>query len=165
MLSADMIYRVDVCSLMQLPSPNKLKNKIIIKAKKMRPPGDLGVCAIDSKLDDTDDQEELNQSEDQIDGGKKLKKVLSKKLSKMVNICEAVKFSELLDERDIFYRMSSLSEGKAARFIVDSPQSFVEHTAAKLIRIYPSGIRTSSSNFNPVPFWNMGCQIGNFIHY
>lgn len=30
----------------------------------------------------------------------------------------------------------------------------------KLSRIYPGGFRTDSSNYNPVPMWNVGCQIG-----
>lgn len=30
----------------------------------------------------------------------------------------------------------------------------------KLSRIYPAGSRTDSSNYSPVPMWNVGCQIG-----
>lgn len=40
---------------------------------------------------------------------------------------------------------------------------FVQHTNFQLVRIYPKGSRTDSSNFHPVPFWNAGCQIGTFI--
>lgn len=29
-------------------------------------------------------------------------------------------------------------------------------------RIYPAGSRTDSSNYNPVPLWNAGCQIGTY---
>lgn len=35
----------------------------------------------------------------------------------------------------------------------------------KLSRIYPAGSRTDSSNYNPVPMWNVGCQIGTLIYF
>lgn len=28
-----------------------------------------------------------------------------------------------------------------------------------LSRVYPKGQRIDSSNYNPVPFWNVGCQM------
>ena len=38
--------------------------------------------------------------------------------------------------------------------------AFIHHNMDKLTRIYPAGSRTDSSNYNPVPMWNTGCQIG-----
>lgn len=38
--------------------------------------------------------------------------------------------------------------------------AFIHHNMDKLSRIYPAGSRTDSSNYNPVPMWNAGCQIG-----
>ena len=55
--------------------------------------------------------------------------------------------------------MSSFSEGKATRLISESTEDFIRHTERQLVRIYPAGSRTGSSNYNPVPFWNVGCQI------
>lgn len=37
---------------------------------------------------------------------------------------------------------------------------FVRHNSQKLSRIYPSGQRLQSSNYNPQDMWNGGCQIG-----
>lgn len=37
---------------------------------------------------------------------------------------------------------------------------YISHNIDKLSRIYPSGLRADSSNYNPVPLWNVGCQIG-----
>lgn len=37
---------------------------------------------------------------------------------------------------------------------------FVRHNIKQLSRIYPSGLRTDSSNYNPRELWNVGCQIG-----
>lgn len=43
---------------------------------------------------------------------------------------------------------------------------YIHHNTDKLSRIYPGGLRTDSSNYNPVPLWNAGCQIGeeNTMH-
>lgn len=38
---------------------------------------------------------------------------------------------------------------------------FVYHNSKQLTRVYPSGFRTDSSNFNPQEMWNAGCQIGD----
>lgn len=38
--------------------------------------------------------------------------------------------------------------------------AYIHHNMDKLSRIYPGGFRTDSSNYNPVPMWNVGCQIG-----
>lgn len=38
---------------------------------------------------------------------------------------------------------------------------FVFHNVRQLTRVYPSGFRTDSSNFNPQEMWNAGCQIGD----
>lgn len=37
---------------------------------------------------------------------------------------------------------------------------YIRHNVDKLSRVYPAGSRTDSSNYNPVPLWNAGCQIG-----
>ena len=37
---------------------------------------------------------------------------------------------------------------------------FVRHNSHQLSRIYPSGQRLQSSNYNPQDMWNGGCQIG-----
>lgn len=37
---------------------------------------------------------------------------------------------------------------------------FVQHNACQLTRVYPSGLRTDSSNYNPQELWIAGCQLG-----
>lgn len=41
-----------------------------------------------------------------------------------------------------------------------SGEDFIQHNQRFLCRIYPAGSRTSSSNYNPQEFWNVGCQLG-----
>jgi len=59
--------------------------------------------------------------------------------------------------------MSSFAENKAKKLIAKDLAAFVDYNTRQLSRIYPAGKRADSSNFNPVQFWNAGCQIGNKI--
>lgn len=52
-----------------------------------------------------------------------------------------------------------MPECTATKLVNLVPEEFVQHTKRFLTRIYPSGIRVDSSNFNPQDMWNCGCQI------
>ncbi|XP_029008713.1 1-phosphatidylinositol 4,5-bisphosphate phosphodiesterase zeta-1-like isoform X3 [Betta splendens] len=54
---------------------------------------------------------------------------------------------------------SSVAEKKARRLLRASGADFVQHNQRFLSRIYPAGSRTSSSNYNPQEFWNVGAQL------
>lgn len=43
--------------------------------------------------------------------------------------------------------------------VSSAANDYIRHNAEKLSRIYPAGVRTDSSNYNPVPLWNAGCQM------
>ena len=59
-----------------------------------------------------------------------------------------------------FYHMSSFAEAKAMGYCQSKGAFFTEYNKRQLSRIYPAGRRVDSSNYTPVPLWNMGCQIG-----
>jgi len=81
----------------------------------------------------------------------------------VVNLCQSVSFSGFYQniKTGRCYQMSSLSELKADKLVQSDQAGLIEHTNHQLVRIYPKGSRTDSSNYDPVPFWNAGCQIGN----
>lgn len=56
--------------------------------------------------------------------------------------------------------MSSFSEGKAEELATSHATDYVKHNQFQLSRIYPSGLRTDSSNYSPFSMWSCGCQIG-----
>lgn len=58
------------------------------------------------------------------------------------------------------WQVSSLSETKAHQVMQQKASSFIQFNQRQLSRIYPSSYRVDSSNFNPQPFWNAGCQLG-----
>uniref|UniRef100_A0A672YNA2 Phosphoinositide phospholipase C n=1 Tax=Sphaeramia orbicularis TaxID=375764 RepID=A0A672YNA2_9TELE len=55
--------------------------------------------------------------------------------------------------------VSSLSETKAHQVMQQKATAFIQFNQRQLSRIYPSSYRVDSSNFNPQPFWNAGCQL------
>ncbi|CEO98340.1 unnamed protein product (mitochondrion) [Plasmodiophora brassicae] len=57
-------------------------------------------------------------------------------------------------------QMTSFSEKKVAK-LVKSGQAgrFAVYNSENLSRVYPSRFRVDSSNFSPIPAWNLGCQM------
>jgi len=51
------------------------------------------------------------------------------------------------------WEMSSFSEGKTNSLLKKQPEEFVAYNQKQLSRIYPSGLRVNSSNYDPVPAW------------
>uniref|UniRef100_H2Z2T3 Phosphoinositide phospholipase C n=1 Tax=Ciona savignyi TaxID=51511 RepID=H2Z2T3_CIOSA len=56
---------------------------------------------------------------------------------------------------------SSLHEQDAAKLVENEAGDFVNHNKTYLTRVYPSGARMDSSNFNPQDYWNCGVQIAS----
>uniref|UniRef100_A0A8C9YPJ3 Phosphoinositide phospholipase C n=1 Tax=Sander lucioperca TaxID=283035 RepID=A0A8C9YPJ3_SANLU len=85
---------------------------------------------------------------------------LSPELSELVVYCRSVPFRgfENASEKPP-NEMSSFSENEAHRLIKDSGKLFVRHNSRQLSRIYPSGQRLQSSNYDPQEMWNAGCQM------
>uniref|UniRef100_A0A8C2BD15 Phosphoinositide phospholipase C n=1 Tax=Cyprinus carpio TaxID=7962 RepID=A0A8C2BD15_CYPCA len=130
-----------------LPSPEDLKGKILLKGKKI---GGLENC--------------MNGVVDDPLMGEKSKQRLSKELSDCVVYCKSVHFSSFKHSQihSKFYEISSFTESKTRKHIREAGKGnlkFVLHNARQLSRVYPSGLRTDSSNFNPQDMWNAGCQI------
>uniref|UniRef100_A0A669BF01 Phosphoinositide phospholipase C n=1 Tax=Oreochromis niloticus TaxID=8128 RepID=A0A669BF01_ORENI len=77
------------------------------------------------------------------------------KLSRALS--DLVKYTRSVGLYDI--EVSSLSETKAHQVMQQKASSFIQFNQRQLSRIYPSSYRVDSSNFNPQPFWNAGCQL------
>ncbi|XP_055361671.1 1-phosphatidylinositol 4,5-bisphosphate phosphodiesterase delta-4-like isoform X3 [Betta splendens] len=151
-----------------LPSPEDLKGKILLKAKKI---GGLeesfsGMVedALTGEVSDEEEASEIEKDHLQRESirhrVKKSKQHLSKELSDCVVYCKSVHFSSFKHSRihSKFYEVASFTESKARKHLKDAGAEFVLHNSRQLTRIYPSGFRTDSSNFNPQEMWNAGCQ-------
>ncbi|CAL8312798.1 unnamed protein product [Merluccius merluccius] len=147
----------------RFPSPEELKGKFLIKGKRLNKPdgvsGNNNAMEVDSVSEE--DEAAENKENDQKAKPKKSKIKLAKELSDMVVYCKSVHFGGFEHAKDTqaFYEMSSLKESKAFNLAETAGTAFIHHNMDKLTRIYPAGSRTDSSNYNPVPMWNTGCQI------
>uniref|UniRef100_A0A8C7XTN0 Phosphoinositide phospholipase C n=1 Tax=Oryzias sinensis TaxID=183150 RepID=A0A8C7XTN0_9TELE len=143
------------------PSPEELKGKFLIKGKRLNKLE--ANFTSEAAGDDTDVTEEEESSDETEEEQKKKSKVLklAKELSDMVIYCKSVHFNGFEDAQKnlSFYEMSSFKEGKAMKLAKESANAYIHHNVEKLSRVYPAGSRTDSSNYNPVPLWNAGCQI------
>ncbi|XP_032379687.1 1-phosphatidylinositol 4,5-bisphosphate phosphodiesterase zeta-1 isoform X2 [Etheostoma spectabile] len=159
-----------------IPSPNDLKYKILIKNKKLKPPiktEDAAGTQAEESVDEGEGEEEEDDLEDEDQqtkakfwsprkaGSKTKKKKVAKALSDLVVYTGSVKFISFSHSKDNqnYYENTSMAEKKARKLAKASGADFVEHNQKFLSRIYPAGSRTSSSNYNPQEFWNVGSQL------
>ncbi|XP_029600812.1 1-phosphatidylinositol 4,5-bisphosphate phosphodiesterase delta-1 isoform X1 [Salmo trutta] len=151
------------------PSPEELKGRFIIKGKRLNKLdavySNTSPAVEEDCVSEEDEAAETNNSKTDPNGqkakAKKSKIKLAKQLSDLVIYCKSVHFSgfEHAKDNQAFYEMSSFKESKAVNLAETAANAFIHHNMTKLSRIYPAGSRTASSNYNPVPLWNAGCQI------
>uniref|UniRef100_UPI00398EF2B1 1-phosphatidylinositol 4,5-bisphosphate phosphodiesterase delta-3-like n=1 Tax=Pristiophorus japonicus TaxID=55135 RepID=UPI00398EF2B1 len=136
----------------ELPSPEELKRKILIKGKKLN----------NSEPSAEQQEETADEYEDEIvKNEKKSKKKLTRELSDLVVYCQSTHFQsfEQTWSRQAAHETSSFSETKAKKLIAENGFTFVIHNTLQLSKVYPLGSRVDSSNFNPQEMWNGGCQL------
>lgn len=159
-----------------VPSPFELRNKIIVKAKKL-----TGINEIDDFFDEDDAEDHPNsrngterskkekdeksektekkESKDKKKDKKKPPKV-AQELSDLVVYNRARHFSTFEDARknSTPHHISSFAEAKVEKLASD-PLGFIDHTNYQYVRTYPAGKRVQSGNYDPVTAWALGCQI------
>ncbi|XP_077436018.1 1-phosphatidylinositol 4,5-bisphosphate phosphodiesterase eta-2a isoform X13 [Vanacampus margaritifer] len=115
-----------------------------------------------SSLEDTDTDQESSSSASRapLHHNKKKKTMkLSRALSDLVKYTCSVGLYDIEAQANCSWQVSSLSETKAHQVMQQKASSFNHFNQRQLARIYPSSYRVDSSNFNPQPFWNAGCQL------
>ncbi|NWS68502.1 PLCD4 phosphodiesterase, partial [Crotophaga sulcirostris] len=153
------------------PTLQELKHKILLKGKKigrledtLDGPGDEApdVSDDDNGAEAEEERRRAKVGETQHSPAlQKDKESLAQSLSDCVIYCKSVSFRGFQEARSHSRpsEMSSFAEAKARKLIRDAGNEFVRHNAWQLTRIYPSGMRTDSSNYSPQEMWNVGCQI------
>ncbi|PNJ47876.1 LOW QUALITY PROTEIN: PLCH2 isoform 6, partial [Pongo abelii] len=121
-----------------------------------------------SKLKKAASVEEGDEGQDspggQSRGATRQKKTmkLSRALSDLVKYTKSVATHNIEMEAASSWQVSSFSETKAHQILQQKPAQYLRFNQHQLSRIYPSSYRVDSSNYNPQPFWNAGCQMGVF---
>ncbi|XP_029995720.1 1-phosphatidylinositol 4,5-bisphosphate phosphodiesterase eta-2a isoform X6 [Sphaeramia orbicularis] len=115
-----------------------------------------------SSFEDTDTDQESTSSSSRapLHHSKKKKTMkLSRALSDLVKYTCSVGLYDIDAQANCSWQVSSLSETKAHQVMQQKATAFIQFNQRQLSRIYPSSYRVDSSNFNPQPFWNAGCQL------
>jgi hypothetical protein len=155
-----------------LPSPQSLRRKIVLKGKVL--PASPSSDEVPLAEEEEDDEEEEDEEEDEEAGtlssrnGAQKKKKQKKKAKKLKIAPELSALTFLAGSkfkgweeaaRRPAYTMSSFGEVKTEKLLKKSSADWVEYNKRQISRIYPAGKRVDSSNYNPVPSWNVGSQI------
>ncbi|XP_074981861.1 inactive phospholipase C-like protein 2 isoform X2 [Caretta caretta] len=145
-----------------LPSPDSLKGKILIKAKKLS----SNCSGQEGDVTDEDEGAEMSQRVGK-EGAEQQNTVivkrfqLCKELSELVSICKSVQFKEFQVSFQLqkYWEVCSFNEVLASKYANEYPGDFVNYNKRFLARVFPSPMRIDSSNMNPQDFWKCGCQI------
>ncbi|XP_035222193.1 1-phosphatidylinositol 4,5-bisphosphate phosphodiesterase eta-2-like isoform X2 [Stegodyphus dumicola] len=158
------------------PSPESLARKILIKGKKLKDE------LVTSEEDDFLLEEEEEREEalayalaasstpvaDDADvipppmlSAEGRSKRIAVELSRLVNYFTAKRFSSFEECRNLwkFNEMASFQESVALNLSSTNGPDFVGYNKKHFSRIYPKGTRADSSNYDPFPYWNLGCQM------
>lgn len=170
-----------------LPPPGDLRKKILIKVK-YTPPEKAKQIKKQEQNDKSEvDAPSPSSSEDESDGNepartsvpssaatlppqpskvtkkapkKKKKKKMLDELSQLGVYTRSYHFSSFTQpEAKIPTHIFSLSESAFLEAHENSPAALFHHNKHFFLRAYPKGLRVSSSNLNPAPFWRYGVQI------
>uniref|UniRef100_A0A2K5JU76 Phosphoinositide phospholipase C n=1 Tax=Colobus angolensis palliatus TaxID=336983 RepID=A0A2K5JU76_COLAP len=117
-----------------------------------------------SKSYSTDDEEDTQQNTVREGGqlyrlGRRRKTMkLCRELSDLVVYTNSVAAQDIVDDGTTG-NVLSFSETRAHQVVQQKSEQFMIYNQKQLTRIYPSAYRIDSSNFNPLPYWNAGCQL------
>ncbi|KAJ9579947.1 hypothetical protein L9F63_004420, partial [Diploptera punctata] len=87
---------------------------------------------------------------------------IATEMSNLIVYCRSVAFNADRIRKNglVFNEMSSFPETKAEKLIcVQENKFFLKYHQVQFSRVYPKGQRIDSSNYNPLPIWNCGCQM------
>ncbi|KAI4723221.1 phosphoinositide phospholipase C [Aureobasidium sp. EXF-10727] len=132
-----------------LPTLDSLRKKILIKDKAKNEPV---VVSSNSNLE--------SGSEDESQETAVKKSHIITALASMGVYTRGCHFKDFdQPEAKLPNHIFSLSESKIIEVHKRDHSALFRHNKRFMMRIYPKGIRVSSSNLDPAPFWRMGAQI------
>lgn len=178
----------------RLPSPHDLKNKILIKCQKLsddqsdhtESETDFTIEKFDNSLQPGPNKKSFrkpsfktpnnltasfrgryskNDENDEVfDNKGNHNRSLSRHLSDLVIYTRSSRFPGFDAIEKNNFEVWSFSENRAQTLVDSKPCEVVKANRSKFMRVYPGSLRVGSSNFDPVYFWNFGCQMVALNH-
>ena len=159
---SDKLITTPINDVSTLPSPNELKHKILLKVKKSKE-------TIILEQTSTSHSSFSTQSDDNSQYLKQQKKFVSSsnyliipELSASCPYLTGIKFRNFsLPESKTYNHVFSFSDRSLSNLLRDKikKNSIIKHNKRGMMRIYPSVVHYKSDNFNPITFWQLGCQM------
>ncbi|KAJ2887017.1 1-phosphatidylinositol 4,5-bisphosphate phosphodiesterase delta-1 [Coemansia aciculifera] len=168
----------------ELPSPNQLKYRIIVKNKVLatstsssnthssRPSSLIGslsgstavAIAAAAVLNSSAIPPQLGAAKGVSPRSSvaQLKHKIAPELSELIVYCKAMHFEGFEEGSEMepaFDRVTSVSESTSNQQIRQHPKKYIEYNATQMTRVYPAFSRVTSTNFNPIGHWAAGCQL------
>jgi len=155
----------------ELPSPEKMRGKVVIKGKRPPDPDDNAEEATDIE-EDAGPDDQFEASPDYPTSADGSKGDGSPKAAKPPKIVEELarltlfhgtkwkSFEQSIQEP--CSHMHSIGETKIAKILAKRASNvdmWRQYNVHHLTRTYPAGKRVDSSNYNPTLAWSMGCQL------
>lgn len=152
----------------QLPTPEELIHRILIKVKKTNDDPNFYSSNNNSSFlststyDETSGGEDLYKSKKFPSKNSKRQFKIVKELSDLGIYTQGLRFTNFsLPESKSTNHIFSFSERNFNSMIKDSEKDYLvkKHNRNFLMRIYPSAYRYNSTNFTPLKYWNYGVQM------
>lgn len=173
----------------QMPSPEQLKYKILVKGKSRNDDEVYEPNDNDDDDDSGDDQSLSSTSRDLASSSMQTSPSSDIKSSGSTNVAGARKSSvpkqqpkrkskvaQELSDIVVYFRsahfrgfqsstppqfnqVNSLGEKKSLNLLTRNMADFQEHNNKTMSRVYPAGSRVDSSNYDPIAHWQAGCQV------
>lgn len=138
-----------------LPPLETLRNKILIKVKYSPP-----VTATKKEPTDGNETDTSSSSDSSIEQDHAPKAKIIEPLSSMGVYTRSYHFHSFEQpEASSPGHIFALSEAKAHDQLTDCPTAMTRHNQHYLMRVYPKGVRITSSNLDPLPLWRAGVQL------
>ncbi|KAF8467877.1 PLC-like phosphodiesterase [Kalaharituber pfeilii] len=156
----------------RVPTLAELTRKILVKTKYLPPDGPLQQHAPPSRTStasapaesstDSDTDSELEELSRLASHTKPKKPKVTRALADLAIYLSASHFTSFLAPTPLETRPThvfSFSERVFQKHLASYPQQVVEHNLRHFMRVYPFGLRFSSSNADPTVFWRKGVQL------
>ncbi|KAJ2802389.1 Phospholipase C, delta 3a, partial [Coemansia guatemalensis] len=152
---------VGKCAEVELPSPNKLKHRIIIKNKVLDVPSARPSSLPAGQIGKIPPPLSPSKNVSPRVSVSQMKRKIAPELSELIVYCKAAHFEGFEEgyPEPAFDRVISVSESTSNQLIRQRPKQYIWYNAVQMTRVYPSFSRFTSTNYNPISHWAAGCQL------
>ncbi|KAG0352037.1 hypothetical protein BC939DRAFT_505190 [Gamsiella multidivaricata] len=143
-----------------LPSPDEMKFKILVKSKVLPSDAASQEFSTDTESESERESEGDSDSVKQHKSKTKSKKIrIARALSDITIYCQSRHFPGFTHDGCSPHKIISFSERVSLRLGKQSLQEYINLNKSHLTRVYPAGFRINSTNYDPHHHWAAGAQV------